>query len=43
FFSCVLAGEAPEKVNLDFARQLAQIHEAAILSDSDAVDLETMS
>jgi predicted dehydrogenase len=43
FFSCVLAGEASEKANLDFARQLAQIHEAAILSDSDTVDLETIT
>jgi predicted dehydrogenase len=43
FFSCVLAKSPPTKANLEFARQLAQIHEAAILSNSQPIDLETIS
>jgi predicted dehydrogenase len=41
FFDCVLRGAVPERANLSFARQLAQIHEAAILSDGNSIDLET--
>jgi predicted dehydrogenase len=43
FFSCVLDKRPPTKANLEFARQLAQIHEAAILSDGQTVELETIS
>jgi predicted dehydrogenase len=42
FFDCVLNRTPPERGNLEFARQIAAIYEAGILSDGDEVDLENM-
>jgi predicted dehydrogenase len=43
FLDCVLAGTRPETANLEFARQIAEIYEAAILSNGDRVQLEDLS
>lgn len=40
FFDCVPTGTVPARAGLDFARRLAQIHEAAILSDDNTIKLE---
>jgi hypothetical protein len=37
FIACVQAGTRPETADLTFARHLAQLHQAAILSDGDRV------
>lgn len=41
FFSCVRASRAPTIADLNFARHLAQLHQAAILSDGGPIDVGT--
>jgi predicted dehydrogenase len=41
FLECVLAGRQPRLANLEFARRIAAIHEAALASDGTEIDLKS--
>lgn len=43
FLECVLERRQPTLATLEFARQVAAVHEAAILSNDSAVNLETIA
>ena len=43
FLDCVLTGIEPTIANLEFARQIAGIYEAGILSDGDEIELEELN
>jgi predicted dehydrogenase len=40
FLECVLAGRQPHLANLEFARQVTAVHEAALASDSSEIELK---
>ncbi|MCW2890470.1 MAG: hypothetical protein JWL58_7332 [Streptosporangiaceae bacterium] len=43
FLDCVLSKTQPRLANLEFARQIAAIHEAAILSDSNEIEIKDIA
>ena len=43
FLECVLERRQPQLATLEFARQVAAVHEAAILSNDTTINLETLS
>jgi predicted dehydrogenase len=43
FFACILAGTRPDTADLTFARHLVALHEAAILSAGDIVEIGEQS